>query len=329
MNADGPGDTYELINSVLAPQGNVVEVPDCAHESYGRHISEEFDDELGIYVFRFDIHKDEDNDRCKNFDRQRNEIKTYDKSPDDLLGVLGETVTYSWKFKLAEDFKPSSSFTHLHQIKAVGGSEDAMPSITLTARKGSPDNLELRFAEDFTQKTLVKFPLDAMRGKWLQVTSEVHYGDWGEGSYSVTITSIADNTVVFEYENNALRMWKTNASFMRPKWGIYRSLNDQSSLQDESVFFADFMITEAGNTVLSSESQNSQIYPSAANDTIWLSDQFMVKYDQVSIIDQNGRLLKTQKPTYHLDVSWLKPGLYLLRATHSDGKYEIFKFLKN
>lgn len=28
LNADGPGNTYELINSVLAPRGNVVEAPD-------------------------------------------------------------------------------------------------------------------------------------------------------------------------------------------------------------------------------------------------------------------------------------------------------------
>ena len=61
-------------------------------------------------------------DRCINSDRQRNEIKTYDKSPDNLLGVEGEEVVYKWKFKLDADMQLSSSFTHVHQLKSVGGS---------------------------------------------------------------------------------------------------------------------------------------------------------------------------------------------------------------
>lgn len=86
LDADGPGNTYELINSVLAPGFDAVEVPDCNHTGFGRHIDEVFDADLNTDVFRFFIHVNEDDDRCINFDRQRNEIKTYDKSPDNLLG---------------------------------------------------------------------------------------------------------------------------------------------------------------------------------------------------------------------------------------------------
>ena len=52
LSADGPGDTYELINSVLAPGGNVVEVPDCAHPEFGRHIDEAYDSILNENVFK-------------------------------------------------------------------------------------------------------------------------------------------------------------------------------------------------------------------------------------------------------------------------------------
>jgi len=31
LSADGPGDTYALIRSVLAPGENPIEVPDCNH----------------------------------------------------------------------------------------------------------------------------------------------------------------------------------------------------------------------------------------------------------------------------------------------------------
>ncbi|HPG34557.1 MAG TPA: hypothetical protein PLM34_11920, partial [Lentimicrobium sp.] len=111
LDADGVSDTYDLINSVLAPGYNVIEAPGTIvgscdnHSSFGRHITQVYDDILNTWVFAFYIHVLEDNDRCINFDRQRNEIKTYDHSPDSLLGVLGETVEYKWKFKLDAGFQ--------------------------------------------------------------------------------------------------------------------------------------------------------------------------------------------------------------------------------
>ena len=56
LSADGPGDTYELITSVLAPGANPVETPDCSHPGFGRHIEEVWDADLGGYVFAFHIH---------------------------------------------------------------------------------------------------------------------------------------------------------------------------------------------------------------------------------------------------------------------------------
>lgn len=247
LSAEGKDNTYELINSVFAPGYNVVEVPDCNHESFGRHIDEIFDAELNKNVFRFFIHKTPDNDRCKNFDRQRNEIKAYDKSPDELLGLEDEKVVYSWSFKLSGDFKSSSSFTHIHQIKAVGGEEDAMPLITLTTRKGSPDKLELRYAEHTSQTTLKSTDLTPFKGQWVHVVETIIYGEKDSGAYKIEIKDNTNDKTLFSYSNNTIRMWKTNASFMRPKWGIYRSLNNASDLKDEQVLFADFKVQELEN----------------------------------------------------------------------------------
>ena len=107
-----------MISGVLG--GNPIETPDCGHPDFGPHITQEWDDDLGKHSFVFHIHVTPDDDRCKAFDRQRNEIKTYDKSPEYLKGFLGETVTYRWRFKLDEGFQPSRNFTHIHQLKAVG-----------------------------------------------------------------------------------------------------------------------------------------------------------------------------------------------------------------
>lgn len=125
--ADGPGNTYSLITSVLAPGQNPIETPDCNHNAFGEHMDELFDSELNANVFRFYLHTTPDNDRCTNFDRQRNEIKAYDQSPDNLLGIEDEIVVYKWKFKLNDGFQSSPNFTHLHQLKSVGGAFESMP----------------------------------------------------------------------------------------------------------------------------------------------------------------------------------------------------------
>jgi len=111
LQADGPGNTYELINSVLAPGANVVEVPDCGHAEFGRHIDEVFDSVLNENVFRFHLHVTPDSDRCLYFDRQRCEIKTYSASPANLLAIEGELVEYKWKFKLDSGFQSSSELS--------------------------------------------------------------------------------------------------------------------------------------------------------------------------------------------------------------------------
>lgn len=242
LDADGPGDTYELIASKLAPGYNPIEVPDCNHTIFGRHIDEIFDSELNEYVFRFHIHKLPDDDRCINFDRQRNEIKSYSQSPDSLKGIEGELFEYKWKFKLDSGFQSSPKFTHIHQLKAVGGSQSSHPVITLTTRSGSPDKLQLRHGETTSSVNLLELDLASFKGIWCEATATVLYGE--TGTYSLIIKKVSDNSTLLSYNNNNLRMWRTGAEFIRPKWGIYRSLVHIDSLRDEEVFFANFSITE-------------------------------------------------------------------------------------
>ncbi len=206
LDADGAGNTYELITSVLAPGFDPVEEPDCSHTVFGRHIDELFDSELNTNVFRFFMHDTPDNDRCINFDRQRNEIKTYDKSPDNLLGIENETVEYKWKFKIDAGFQVSPNFTHLHQLKSVGGSLEGMPMYTLTARKASPDRIELRYAETDTQITLQQTDLTPFKGTWLEVTETIKYGT--SGTYAIEIKKVDDGSVLFNYSDNNIQNLK-------------------------------------------------------------------------------------------------------------------------
>ena len=119
-----------------------------------------------------------------NFDRQRIEIKIYDQSPDSLKGITGETITYKWKFKIPAGFQPSSAFTHIHQIKAVGGDESE-PLFTLTARKANPNKLELIYVVDSNANRLATVNLSLLENVWVEATETVKVGS--AGSYAICL----------------------------------------------------------------------------------------------------------------------------------------------
>jgi hypothetical protein len=243
LNADGPGSTYELINAMFDPGNSAVENPECVHAAFGRHVAEVFDPTLNKFVFQFYSHVAEDNDRCVFFDRQRIEITTTPSSNSNVKTINGETVTYKWKFKLPVGFQPSSSFTHIHQVKAVGGDEGS-PIFTLTPRKGTPNLLELIYVLDSTSGTskLATVPLSIFEGIWVEATEVVKAG--ATGAYSIELKKVSDGTTLLSYRNNNIVTIRPSNSFIRPKWGIYRSLANTADLRNETMDFADFVISE-------------------------------------------------------------------------------------
>ena len=250
LSADGPGNTYELITSKFAPGNgvNAVESAECAtaHPSFGRHVAEVFDATLNKFVFSFYIHVAQDNDRCTAAtDRQRVEIKTYESSPANLKGTVGESITYKWLFKIPVGFKPSTSFTHIHQIKPVNG-DDGDPLFTLTARKGTGGGAnKLELITNNTNKVATP-NLSEFEGQWVEATEFITVG--AHGVYSMKVRRLSDNAMLINYTNYDILTIRPDNDFIRPKWGIYRSLNTPADLRDDSLQFADFSIAE--NTVL-------------------------------------------------------------------------------
>jgi len=321
LEADGPGNTYELINSILAPGADVVEHPECVHPEFGRHITEVWDADLNQYVFEFNIHVTPDNDRCINFDRQRMEIKTYAASPDNLIGTTGETIDYKWKFKLPVGFQPSSNFTHLHQIKAVDGSDD-MPIFTLTARMKSINQLEL--IHNNTDK-LASVDLSLFEGKWVEVNERIKV-DSIHGTYSIDIKNATSGATILTYSNNDLMTIRSDNSFIRPKWGIYRSLLNSQDLRDEAVRFNSFYIYEEPKTKLNStllnDATNLKLTTNSVLKTFTLEYNLQVQ-DTISIdiLNSNGQILKNlidaeiQEKGKHIkqiNSLYLKTGLYFV-----------------
>lgn len=254
LNPTGPGDAYALIES----KGYGIETPDCGHAV--KHVAIAADAELGKDVFVFTLHRDRDHDRCENFDRQRVEIKTWNKSPKHMTGENGETHTYRWKFKLDAGFKPSSSFTHIHQIKAQGGSDDDAPILTITPRAGSPEKLQIiHIPSGGSATTVADADLSLFKGAWVDAEETIQFAD--QGTVKITLRRAKDGAVLLAWSDQDIDTWRAGAELIRPKYGIYRSLNNKADLRDESVNFADFCLAEGTTACPFSEAASIRAAP--------------------------------------------------------------------
>lgn len=240
LEADSTRDAYTSIRA----RGYDYEVPDCNHPV--RHITEAWDHTLRKFVFAFTLHRDKDDDRCINSDRQRCEIKTDSHSPQSMQGSRGETHVYRWKFKLAAGFQPSLNFCHIHQIKTDSGAPNTgAPLITITPRRGTPDKLQVIFSAQRGQRgggILKEMDLEPFLGIWVEAYERAQFDV--RGSYELVIRRVSDDSVLLSCHSDLLDLWRENSHFNRPKWGIYRSLNSKEYLRDESVLFADFSLAE-------------------------------------------------------------------------------------
>jgi hypothetical protein len=272
MEADASlaGKIYSDINTYMKRFGfDYSEHPNCTG-GYGGHISGVHgeavpDADLNRYVFRFDIHIDPviDGDRCSSstVDRQRNEMKsiTNNSTWATVQGNWDEWQILEWKFKLPVGFQPTSSFGHIHQLKAQDGPNNGSPVITITARSsssGASKRIQIIHSVDGASTgkgTIVdNLPLSDFEGEWVQVREEVHYTH--DGYYSARITRIRDGKVLLDFKDDNIDMWRIGSSYIRSKFGIYRSLaggrldripvGQSPLLKNESLWVTDFRVYE-------------------------------------------------------------------------------------
>jgi len=246
LTADTTGDAYNRITTKIFGY----EVPDCVHPV--PHITEDWNQELKKFIFGFDLHVTPDNDRCINFDRQRTEIKTSDASPDSMKAFYGETFYERWKFKLDSLFQPSPNFCHIHQLKAGDGPDADNPLITLTpAISGGNSQLQIRFMAPITGTTsyLTRVDLAPYLGIWVEAFEKVTFAD-SNSYYSLTLKKLSNDSTMLTSTTTSLDLWRDSSTFMRPKWGFYRSLDSPTYLRDEIIKFADFSLIKRTTVTL-------------------------------------------------------------------------------
>ena len=158
--------------------------------------------------------------------------------------------------------------------------------------------------------------LAPFQGTWVEVTETITYGEWATGKYALHMSKVSDQSTLFSYSNDSIRTWKTNADFCRPKWGIYRSIVDSTSLKDEEVLFADFSIQEVKGPALSLEespfSKNLWLYPNPLGEVLNLDKLVLRKYQQLMLYNQAGQVVLSKNLMENkIPVAHLKKGVYI------------------
>ena len=93
-------------------------------------------------ALRFYIHITDDDTAGNNPDKQRMEMKVFNSSPTELKATNDQSFIYVWWFRLFSALQVTNTFTHIFQLKAVGG-DDGNPLMTFTIT--TTDGFHIRY----------------------------------------------------------------------------------------------------------------------------------------------------------------------------------------
>ncbi len=307
-----------------------IENPDCEHTSFGAHITQVYDEDLGKNVFLFHSHIDDDNDRCIVFDRVRMEVKGGPGTDEELIHPLGSESFYRWKFYVHPDYVSSSSFHHIFQLKAKEG-DDGLPVLTFTLRTST---LELRHAggdSGVSLGVLTNADLGLFKGQWVEAFVHIVHGE--NGQLEASLRNLFTGEELLNYSSDDIDLWRLGASYNRPKWGMYRKKVE--TLEDEAFRFADFCISETaaslcpaddsylGTTIAENERAGAaiKIYPNPVRDRLFIESPEGGLLS-VRLLNLMGELIleKHQPNGSGIDIGALASGLYLLAVEAGEGQ---------
>jgi len=88
--------------------------------------------------------------------------------------------------------------------------------------------------------------LQPFLGQWIEANEKLTYSS--SGKYSLVLKKVSDGSELLRVSSQKIDLWRDGTTFVRPKWGIYRSLNDKGSLRDETVLFGKFCFAKGNDS---------------------------------------------------------------------------------
>ncbi|GIH14331.1 hypothetical protein Raf01_25030 [Rugosimonospora africana] len=183
-----------------------------------------------VYVegdhYRFDIYKD-DLDSTGDGDRQRTESKGMVTDGDYLSMHDGETWSITYEMYIPSTLHGTSHFTHIFQLKTVA--TNGGPWITLSpSRSGSTEILRAQADSTSGNPAIATTNLAPLRDKWITVQWTFTIGAKGTARFVARNGTGSSAPVVVDGTKSNLNI-PDQDDRVRPKWGIYRSIESASS----------------------------------------------------------------------------------------------------
>ncbi|HZR40989.1 MAG TPA: hypothetical protein VFB12_12770 [Ktedonobacteraceae bacterium] len=158
-------------------------------------------------------------------DRQRNEVKGMRQNGQILTIGLGETWRFTYWMYIPSTLKGTTSFTHIMQMKRPG--QGSAPLMTMDLRRnGNSELIALKaWVSGVDVATTNLVPL---RNHWIYTEVTVTAGAAPAGKLHWKL--VDGGKTIVDAERDGVDMWLGDR--LRPKWGIYRSVNDTADLMN-------------------------------------------------------------------------------------------------
>ena len=72
------------------------------------------------------------------------------------------------------------------------------------------------------ENTVASAELSEFEGTWVEITEKIKIGE--KGTYSISIKKIKNGKELLSFKSDNIMTIRSDNDFIRPKWGIYRSL---------------------------------------------------------------------------------------------------------
>jgi len=183
------------------------------------------DGEIWFYMHR------RDRDTTGGGDRQRQESKGMRAGSTLLKPVDGETWRFRYEMFMPSTLHATSKFSHIFQLKTPA--TNGGPWVTLSlSRVGGAERMRLRAFSTSGSPDIGATDLAPLREKWITIDLTFRMGPSGTGRFVVRNGTGDGAPVVVDSSRSGVRIPDEGSgsdNYVRPKWGIYRSIESASS----------------------------------------------------------------------------------------------------
>ncbi|MEZ0108479.1 hypothetical protein ABH920_002480 [Catenulispora sp. EB89] len=192
--------------------------------------------------YRLNIWHD-DLDTTGNNDRQRTEVKGMVQNGTAFKMLNGQTWQIEYAMYMPSTLHGTSRFTHIFQTKTVDPDAGPWCTLDLTRGSGGTEMINARAYGTPGAPDIAAGRLAPLRDKWVTVQWTLTIGQRGAATFAL-LDGTDPSSPVYMKGSEKNVVIPANTSYVRPKWGIYRSIESApSDIIDTYILFKNYTAT--------------------------------------------------------------------------------------